>query len=147
MPETDARPFDPATARAQEAEFFGVATGFDYDLGGGESWTLPLARYMPPDMRMRYLEHMAFLQEGLDKEDQVHPITGKIQKRDKFPARVNGKLVDEDELLCRALMTDEVYDKFVAAGGVPGQVQARWQMMNRQMEERLKRDPQFPAGA
>lgn len=157
MPDGDqttevSRPMKPAEARAQEAEFFGVATGFDFDLGDGQTWTLPYPRYLPPDMRMRYLEHLRVINEDLDQETYDHPVTGKRLKRSIFPLRMKSAvtddnpkgLIDEDELLCIALMGQETYDRFIAAGGVPGQVQARWQLMNRQMEERLRRDPQFP---
>lgn len=139
----ESRPMKPEEARAQEAEFFGVATGYDYDIGNSETWTLPYPRYLPPKMRMRYLEHLRAMNEDVDQESYEHPVTGNKLKRAKFPLRIKNKLIDEDELLCIALMEQETYDRFVAAGGVPGQVQARWQMMNRQMEERLRRDPQF----
>ncbi|SBS73773.1 Gp14 [uncultured Mycobacterium sp.] len=148
----ESRPMKPEEARAQEAEFFGVATGYDYDIGDGQTWTLPYPRYLPPKMRMRYLEHLRVVNEDLDQEQYDHPVTGKRSKRSVFPLRMklaitkeNPKgLIDEDEMLCVALMGQETYDRFLAAGGVPGQVQARWQLMNRQMEERLRRDPQFP---
>lgn len=147
----ESRPMKPAEARAQEAEFFGVATGFDFDLGDGQRWTLPYPRYLPPDMRMRYLEHLRVMNEDMDTQPVPHPVTGKPQKKVVFPLRMKSAvtkenpkgLVDEDTLLCIALMGQETYDRFIAAGGVPGQVQARWQLMNRQMEERLTRDPQF----
>jgi hypothetical protein len=143
QPEQQERAMKPEEARAQEAAFFGVATGFDFDLGDGQTWTLPYPRYLPPKMRMRYLEHLRAMTEDIDQESYEHPVTGNKLKRAKFPTRIKGKLIDEDELLCIALMEQETYDRFLAAGGVPGQVQARWQMMNRQMEERLRRDPQF----
>lgn len=146
-----ARPMKPEEARRQEAEFFGVATGYDYDIGDGQTWTLPFPRYLPPDMRMRYLEHLRVLNEDLDKETVEHPVTGKREKRTIIPLRMKKAitddnprgLIDDDVLLCIALMGQETYERFLAAGGVPGQVQARWQMMNRKMEERLYRDPQF----
>ena len=147
----ESRPMKPAEARAQEAEFFGVATGFDFDLGEGQAWTLPYPRYLPPDMRMRYLEHLRVMNEDMDTQPVPHPVTGKPQKKAIFPLRMKSAitkenpkgLIDEDTLLCVALMGQETYGRFLAAGGVPGQVQARWQLMNRQMEERLTRDPQF----
>lgn len=153
-------PKNPAEARAQESEFFGVDLGFDYGLDGGGVWTLPFPRYFPPDMRMRWVEHLRFISEDLDTERIDHPVTGKSIKRTKFPQRIKGKLIDEDVLLCIALMgtapaddaggdrqafladgtLPETYERFLAAGGVPGQISQRMQMMNRQMEERLRRD-------
>lgn len=156
MPETpDHLPIKPEAARAQEAEFFGIAVGVDYDIGGGEKWTLPNPSYMPRDMKARYREHLRFMTHDLDTQGKVNPLTGK--KNAVWPPEYKGKLVDEDELLCVALMgTDakadreafladdtvpEVYSRFLAAGGLPGQVQTRWQMLNRQMQERLMQDP------
>jgi hypothetical protein len=139
---SDEHAIKPDVARAQEAEFFGVQAGFDYDLGD-DTWTLPNPSYMPPEMKKRYLEHLRFLAEDLDSEPIVDPATGKNVRgrtRNKWPLRKDNVLIDEDELLCRALMEDAVYEKFIKAGGVPGQVQARWQMMNRQMQERLQQD-------
>lgn len=150
-------PIKPEEARQQEAEFFGIAAGFDYDLGGGEKWTLPSPSYMPRDMKKRYSEHLRFMTEDLDSESKPHPATGKATKSMKWPLRFGGELIDEDELLCIALMGSDakvdraayfkdgtlpsVYEKFLNAGGIAGQLQAHWQMMNRQMQERLMRDP------
>lgn len=153
--DVDDPPMNPQAAREQEAEYFGVQTGYDYALGGGETWTLPYPRYLPPDMRMRYLTHLTAMTEDVDMASTPHPVTGKPQKRPVFPMRMKSAvtednpkgLIDEDELLCRALMGDATYEQFLAAGGVPGQIQARWQMMNRQMEDRLKQDPQIFRGA
>lgn len=161
MPDDDKQaalpPIKPEEARRQEAEFFGVAAGFDYDLGGGQKWTLPNPSYMPRDMKKRYSEHLRFMNEDLDTESKPHAVTGKPTKVAKWPLRKDGALIDEDELLCIALMgTDgpadreaylkdgtlpDAYEKFLAAGGVAGQLQSHWQMMNRQMQERLKQDP------
>lgn len=150
-------PIKPEQARQQEAEFFGVVAGFDYDLGGGEKWTLPNPSYMPRDMKKRYSEHLRFMSEDVDSESKPHAVTGKPTKSAKWPLRFKDVLIDEDELLCIALMGSDakadraayfkdetlppVYEKFLAAGGIAGQLQANWQMMNRRMQERLMRDP------
>ncbi|SKH58853.1 Uncharacterised protein [Mycobacteroides abscessus subsp. abscessus] len=34
----------------------------------------------------------------------------------------------------------DTYDKFLAAGGVPGQIDTHWKLMQRQLEERTKID-------
>lgn len=158
MPEHDLKPIKPEEARAQAAEFLGVFAGQDFDLGG-EAWHLPNPNYLPPGMKRRYLEHLQFMSTGLDKDvAEEHPVTGKKMKpATKWPLCYKGTLIDEDELLCVALMgTDgakdrdayfedgtlpETYARFLEAGGVPGQVQLHWRVMNLQMEERLKRDP------
>lgn len=159
MPESEVNlpPIKPEEARRQEAEFFGVKAGFDYDLGNGQTWTLPNPSYMPRDMKKRYNEYLRFITEDLDTENKPHPVTGKSTKTTKWPLRKDGALIDEDELLCIALMGSDavadrdayfkdgtlppVYEKFLNAGGVAGQLQSNWQMMNRQMQERLKQDP------
>lgn len=155
------KPIKPEEARAQAAEFLGVFAGQDFDLGDGSKWHLPNPNYLPPDMRRRYLEHLRFMANDLDTkaETSEHPVTGKRQttKKTVWPLAHKGDLIDEDELLCVALMgTDakgdraaylkdgalpDTYSKFLKAGGVPGQVQLHWRVMNLQMEERVSRDP------
>lgn len=158
MPESDednSRPLNLEAAREQEAEFFGTKAGVDYDLGGGEKWTLPNPSFMPRDMSRRHREHLRFLTNDLETVGKVNHLTGK--KTPAFPLSYKGELIDEDDLLCIALMgTDakadrdayfkdgtlpETYQKFLNAGGLPGQIQSRWQMLNRQMQERLMQDP------
>lgn len=151
QPDQPERAMKPEEARRQEAAFFGVATGYDYDIGDDQTWTLPNPRYLPTKMRLRYMEHLRVLNEELDTQPVPHPVTGKSEKKTIFPFRMKSAvtkdnpkgLIDEDELLCIALMGQETYERFTAAGGVPGQVQERWRMMNKQMEERLHRDAQF----
>jgi hypothetical protein len=151
QPEQQERAMKPEEARRQEAEFFNTATGYDYDLGDGQTWTLPYPRYLPPKMKLRYLEHLRVLNEDLDTRQVPHPVTGKPEEKVIFPMRMKSAvtkdnpkgLIDEDEMLCVALMGQETYDRFLAAGGVPGQVQERWKMMSQKMEERVRRDPQF----
>lgn len=151
----------PERAREQAAEFLGVFAGVPLDLGGGASWTLPNPSFLPPKMKMRYLEHIRFVNKDLDTEKvpEVDPITGKQRQRTQtvFPLSYKGELINEDELQCIALMGDdavgdreayfkygtlpETYERFLAADGVPGQVRVHWRVMELQMEERLKRDP------
>ncbi|MGB3484024.1 MAG: hypothetical protein WBB07_17635 [Mycobacterium sp.] len=157
------KPTRPEDAAAQAAEFLGFTAGVDFDLDEGKTWHLPNPAYMPPKMKRRYLEHLRFMSKDLDKETikGTDPITGRDTSRVQtiWPLTYKKKLIDEDELLCVALMGDdvmkdreaylksdgetlpEVYERFLNAGGVPGQVQVHWRMMNLQMEERIKRDP------
>jgi hypothetical protein len=139
-PKEPTGPMRPQEAAAQAAEFLGFTPCVDFDLGD-EIWTLPAQSYMPPDMKMCYLEHLRFMNEDLDTEDVYDAAQKKKVPRTVWPLRQNGVLIDEDELLCRALMGDDVYEKFLKAGGVPGQVQIHWTMMNRQIQERMKSDP------
>jgi hypothetical protein len=149
-------PIRPEAARAQLTEFFGVAAGVELDLGDGV-WVLPNPRFLPPDMKKRYLEHLRFINHDLDTVRVADPVTGKQRTQPVWPLTYKGAVVDEDELLCIALMgTDAVadreayfkagtlpgvYERFLTAGGVAGQVQFHWQLMSTQLEERLSRDP------
>lgn len=155
MSETKDR--SPEAARDQAAEFLGVFAGQDFDLGDGHTWHLPNPNYLPPKMKKRYLEHLRFVNKDLEKETITDPITGKKREQTIWPLQYKGELIDEDELLCIALMGDDVkadreayftdgtvpdtYERFLNAGGVPGQVQVHWRVMSLQMEERVKRDP------
>lgn len=147
----------PEDAAAQAAEFLGVFNGQDFDLGGGEKWHLPHPNMLPGSMKKRYLEHLRFINKDLDKEPITDQITGKKRQQTVWPLAYKDALIDEDELLCIALMGDDAkadreaffkdgtlpdtYEKFLNAGGVPGQVQIHWRVMTLQMEERIKRDP------
>lgn len=164
MSETEDRALSPEKAAAQAAEFLGVFAGVDFDLGGGKTWRLPNPSYMPRDMKRRYNEHLRFMNKDLDTETikTTDPITGKQTSRTQtvWPLQYSKELIDEDELLCIALMDDGddagvgareayfktgalpgTYEQFLKAGGVAGQVQVHWRVMSLQMEERVKRDP------
>ncbi|MCV7212666.1 hypothetical protein H7J75_29020 [Mycolicibacterium canariasense] len=160
MSETEDRALSPEKAAAQAAEFLGVFAGVDFDLGGGKTWRLPNPSYMPRDMKRRYNEHLRFMNKDLQKEEIADPVTGKKREQTIWPLQYNDQLIDEDELLCVALMDDsddagvaartaylkdgtlpDVYEQFLKAGGVAGQVQVHWRVMSLQMEERVKRDP------
>lgn len=161
----NAVPQRPEEAVAQAAEFLGVFAGVDFDLGTDGVWRLPNPNFLPPKMKRRYLEHLRFMAHDLDKETTTSrdPITDKVIERTAtvWPLQYKTTLIDEDELLCVALMADDsddrgvaaraayfedgtlpdTYEQFLNAGGVPGQVQVHWRVMSLQMEERVKRDP------
>lgn len=157
MSETSEGPVSPEAARDQAREFLGVFAGVDFDLGAGQTWHLPNPNYLPPKMNKRYLEHLRFINKDLDKEKVTDPVTGKQREQTIWPLQYKDELIDENELLCIALMGEDVkadraayfkdgtlpdtYEQFLNAGGVPGQVQVHWRVMSLQMEERIKRDP------
>lgn len=136
----DKHPVKPREARDQATEYLGFMGSVIYDLGNEETWELPNPQFMPPDMEERYNEHIKFMAEGLDTEDRKDPITGETRPVQKFPLRLDGKLINDKELLCIALMGAPTYKKFLKAGGVPGQISTAWQMMQRQFQERLRQD-------
>lgn len=151
------KPARPEQAREQAAELLGLPVSQPFILDGGETWDLPNPSYLPPKMKRRYLEHLRFMAKDLDKEKVKDPVTGRQREQTVWPLEYKGDLVDEDELLCIALMGDDVkadreayfengtlpdtYERFLDANGVPGQVQVHWRAMNLLMEERIKRDP------
>jgi len=157
------KPIRPAEAAEQAAEFLGFTAGVNFDLDDGKTWRLPNPSYLPRDMKQRYKNHLRFLSKSLDKAKvkSTNPVTGKVQEAEQtvWPFEYQGQLVDEDELLCIALMGEDVdkdreayfasegetlppvYEQFLAAGGVAGQIQGHWRVMELQMEERVKRDP------
>ena len=134
-------PIKPELAAAQATEYLGFMGSETYDLGDGATWTLPNPQLMPPDMKTRYLEHLRSMSEDLDTVKQKNPITGEERDIPKYPPRIKGELINDEELLCKALMgDDETYKKFLKAGGVPGQIGLTWQLMERQLRERMKSD-------
>lgn len=169
MSETESQestaPKRPEEAAAQAAEFLNVLAGVDLDLGDDHTWRLPNPSMLPTKMKRRYLEYLRFINKDLDRETITSrdPITDKVIQREQtvWPLQYKDNLIDEDELLCIALMADDsddagkaareayfedgtlpdTYERFLAADGVPGQLQVQWRVMNLQMEERVKRDP------
>ncbi|MDH6199183.1 hypothetical protein M2272_005851 [Mycobacterium frederiksbergense] len=133
-------PINPKVARDQATEYLGFMGSILYDLGDDETFELPNPQLMDPDMKARYLEHIRSMAEDLDTVKQKNPITGEERDVPKYPPRIDGKLINDEELLCIALMGEDTYKKFLKAGGVPGQINTAWQMMERQLRERLKQD-------
>ncbi|MEC4836881.1 hypothetical protein R2362_20310 [Mycobacteroides chelonae] len=136
----DANPINPEQAAAHAAEYLGTMKGVCFDLGKGEKWELPNPAFMKPDQRARYKAHQKYM-KTMDKETVPHPIIdGKMVDQFIYPYEQDGEIVDEDELLCKALMGDEIYKKFIDAGGAPGQIQVHWNVMNRQLARRMASD-------
>ena len=142
MSDTDEsnHPIKPKDAREQATEYLGFMGSVTYDLGDDETFELPNPQLMDPDMETRYNEYLRFVSEDLDTVEQKNPITGETKNVPKYPLRYEGKLINDKELLCIALMGEPTYKKFLKAGGVPGQISTSWQMMNRQFQERLRQD-------
>lgn len=158
MSDTDesSHPIRPKDAREQATEYLGFMGSVTYDLGDDETFELPNPQLMDPDMEARYSEYLRFVSDDLDTVEQKNPITGETKNVPKYPLRYEGKLINDKELLCIALMGTDAeadreayfkdgtkpknYARFLAAGGVPGQIQTAWQMMERQLRERVKQD-------
>ncbi|AVO21618.1 tail assembly chaperone [Mycobacterium phage MooMoo] len=149
-------PIKADQAEKQATEYLGVMASQVYDLGNDETWKLPNPQLIPPDMKKRYLEHLRFMAEELDTEEQTDPITKEARSVQKWPLRYKGELVVDEELLCIALMgadakkdreayfkdgtVPETYAKFLAAGFAPGQINTTWTIMNKQLEDRRRAD-------
>lgn len=135
----DRNPIKPAEAAAQAAEYLGVMAGVTFDLDG-ELWELRNPAFLSVEQRERYKRHQKFM-KTLDKEAVPHPIIeGKSVEQFVYPYEKDGNLIDEDVLLCQALMGEDIYKKFIAAGGAPGQVQVHWNVMSRQLAKRMAED-------
>jgi hypothetical protein len=154
MSEDDKHPIRPDKAREQATEYLGVMADIAFDLGDGATWVLPNPALMPPPMKRRYMEHLRFMSEDLDTVERTDPITKETRQVQKYPLRRKGKLINDEELLAVALMGEdgdyekyvkdgtlpETYQRFLNAGGVPGQIGTAWQMMERQLRERARQD-------
>lgn len=156
MSEDLTAPVDPRKAREQAAEYLGFLSGWNFDLGDGQTWHLPNQTFFTPAMSKRHRSHQKFMKQGLDLEDITNPITGTVTKRPKVPHEYQGHDVDEHELLCIALMGEdadadreayfadgtvpETYARFLAAGGVPGQIQFALNAMSQKLVDRARAD-------
>lgn len=133
-------PVDPRKAREQAADHLGFMAGVLFDLGSGATWELPNPAFLDTEQRKRYRDYQRDM-KNLDTELVDHPlIEGKKVERTIYPYLKDGNDFDPDEQLCIALMGQDTYTKFLAAGGVPGQIDTHWKLMQRQLEERTKID-------
>lgn len=133
-------PKDPKAAREQAADYLGFLAGVPFNLGDGETWELPNPAFMDPEQSKRYRDYQREI-KTLDTETVDHPlIEGKTVERTIYPYLKGGEDYDADEHLCIALMGEDIYAKFLKAGGVPGQIDTHWKVMQRQLEERIKND-------
>lgn len=133
-------PIDPKKAREQAADHLGFMAGVPFDLGKGEVWELPNPAFLDIEQRKRYRDYQREM-NSLDTELVDHPLVeGKKVERTIYPYLKDGKDYDPDERLCIALMGEDIYAKFLDAGGVPGQIDTHWKVMQRQLEERTKID-------
>lgn len=158
-------PINPRKAREQAAAALGFLASCRFELDNGETWELPLRDFADLDMRKRLRAHDRYM-KSMDKEQVSNPVTGKESERFITPYQKHGQDVDEAELLCVALMGEGVeliehdgcqlpldyvqyleegtlpplYERFLRAGGVPGQIAIQWMDMSRQISDRAKYD-------
>lgn len=140
----DEYPIDPKKAREQAAEYLGFMAGVPFNIGDGKVWELPNPAFLDPEQRKRFREHQRFMQT-VDTEEVPHPIiAGEMITQPKYPYTVKGEDIDDAERMCIALMGPDIYEQFLKAGGVPGQIDVHWNVMRKQLEERNKIDSKSP---
>jgi hypothetical protein len=155
-------PLSPEAAREQAAEYWGIKTFKEYDVGNGEKLTLPHPEFLDDDQQLAH-DQLKLDMESWDHEDELehdalgqivlHPKTGdaiihRVLKSN--PHRKTGEdgkveLKNYNIELCKIFWGAEGYAKFKAAGGNANQVavdlsELRIEFQKR-ARERLQSDP------
>ena len=138
-------PVDNVALREQAAEYLGFKPYVDLDIGDGEVFTLYYRDLLPPDQYLAMQEHERFMREDLDTETVPDDIVdGRTLTRPKSPPRVNGELIYPEAHQAKLIMSCDprpnVYERFIAAGGVPGQIQMFWTECVLRMKDRAVKD-------
>lgn len=133
----------PQQAREQAAEYLGF-TASTTIRAGGQDYEIPNPALLDDDQQERYNE-LQFELETWDRDRDLLDDNGNVLVRGqlKTPYRKGGKLVKPPYAvqLAIALWGEDRYKSYKAAGGIANQILVEWNLMNRQFEERLTRDP------
>jgi hypothetical protein len=156
MPENDdanellLRPTRPDEAREQARECLGFIRGRVFDLGDDRTWELPNPSLLDDEQQQRYSEYLHLYNHKVDQEPDVRDEHGNVLRRGgpKDPPQIDGEMIEPADIaLAKALMGDEVYQTFVAAGGRSSQIRLHWTEMSRRIIERLRDDSKSKPGA
>jgi hypothetical protein len=140
-------PIKPGEAIEQAAEFLGFMSGIQFDIGDGKTWTLPNPSLLEDEQADRYNQVLVDLQaeaERLDRAPDILNDDGSFKSKGAIltPERIDGVIVpNQDVRIAKALMGEDVFAKFKAAGGRASQITIHWQQMGKFMRDRERRDP------
>jgi hypothetical protein len=143
------RPTRPEEAREQAAECLGFIRGRTFDLGDGQTWELPNPSLLDDEQQPRYNEYLFEIQ-NLDRYPDDKDDDGNVIRRGDImdPPQKDGELLEPNDIrLAKALMGDDIYAKFIKAGGRSSQLRVHWSEMNRRMMNRLRDDSKSNSGA
>jgi hypothetical protein len=156
MPENDddnvnellLRPTKPAEARDQAAECLGFIRGRLFDLGSDQTWELPNPSLLDDEQQERYNAYLFEIDQMDRYPDQTDAGGNVIGRGDVMdPPRKDGHLLPPNDIrLAKALMGDDIYAKFIKAGGRSSQIRVHWSEMNRRMMDRLRDDSKSRSG-
>jgi hypothetical protein len=139
-------PVKPKDAIEQTAQYLGFMTGIEFDIGGGQTWTLPNPSLLDDEQEDRYNQELVDMEleaEQYDRAPDVLDDDGKFVRKGEIltPERIEGKVVpNRDVRIAKALMGEDVYVKFKAAGGKASQLTLHWNQMGKFMRDRAAKD-------
>lgn len=142
-------PLKPRDAIEQAAEFLGFMSGIPIDIGNGETWVVPNPSLLDDDQEDRYNEALNEIRKEDEQLDRHPLIDGEDGPKGAIiePAQIDGVLVPNRNVrIAKALMGDDTYAKFKAAGGKASQITIHWQQMGKFMRERAARDSKSGSG-
>lgn len=147
----------PKDARDQAAEFLGFAASETIELSNGDSVEIPNPGLLDDDQQERY-DALQFELESCDYDDDIEIPERTVTHADgrveilqpartvkgglKDPLRKNGQLLSPgyNQRLALAILGEEGYAKFKAAGGRAADVSLMWRKMKKQWDERQDAD-------
>lgn len=136
---SDAQPIEEA--RQQAIEYLGFLAPKKV-LVKDEEFVIPSASLLDKDQTQRYNE-LQFSLEALDRWPDTKNADGEVIRMGdpKMPHRKKGKLEEDYDIkLLKALLGDEAAERYLAKGGLPGDVALFWAESNQRVVERRAAD-------
>lgn len=151
-------PVSVKEAKEQAAEYFGFAASTYIQVESGKVFEIPNPGLMDDDQQERW-EELQFEIEQCDREADLHIPEQKLEDGTVLAARtVPGDLLEpyrkDGEImkppynvrLAIALWGEDGYREYKAGGGIANQIGLEWVRMNREYQERVKKDPKSDGG-
>lgn len=149
----------PQKAREQSAEFHGFAASVDIQIGN-EVFEIPNPSLLDDDQQERYNDLNAEIEATCDREEDITipefttpdgvVIPAKTERGElKRPYTINEVPMKPayNTRLAKVLFGEDRYQTFKNGGGRSNQIALIWGQMEREYEERKKKDPKSVGGA
>lgn len=131
-------------AMVQNAEYFGFDLYDRIDIGGGEVVEIMYRELLDAPTRARvdevYRQYELCDRTSIEIRDSDGKVTETIQGPFKDPREKDGEPFDLEGQVCIALWGEEVYKRYINAGGPPGLPLMAWGRMRQQISNRLGKD-------
>lgn len=137
----NANPMSLKEAREQATEFLGMLASVAIKADNGEVFEIPNPSLLDDEQQQRY-DALQLEAEGYDRHPDIKDEDGNIIRKGALqePLRKNGKPVDYNLKLAKAIFGEDTYKRFKAAGGRASDIGLFWGQMNQLLVKRMDRD-------